>query len=145
MATYGVDSFHINVFLGDSAIHLRVQLTSKNGTRYAKRRILNAVLIDGGHNRKLGLERLQLTLETIKTKYVNAAGNPFTFLQFDSVVITHWDQDHYQGLLSLLDANYNDPAKIDNSGNVLSHKCDYFKYDQTGNGAPQTTLYVPYW
>ena len=88
MATYGVDSLHVNVFLGDAAIHLQLKLTDDAGTTLPKPWIVNAILIDGGHNRKLGVERLQLTFETIRSHYVGADGHPFQFLKFNAVVIT---------------------------------------------------------
>ena len=170
MATYGVDSLHVNVFLGDAAIHLQLKLTNDAGTVLPRPWILNAILIDGGHNRKLGVERLQLTLDTIRTRYLDAAGATFQFLKFNAVVITRkshfwmdaffffgsnidtltlkfwvtdWDHDHYRGLQELLNANYNVPTKINTDREVLSNRCDYFKYDARGN--PQTIFYVPYW
>jgi beta-lactamase superfamily II metal-dependent hydrolase len=86
--SFKVQSYFINVYDGDGAVHLLRQ--GSNGP------ILQAILIDGGRN-----EALDVFEATIKEIRQQVRSN---FL-FDAVVITHWDGDHYRALTSML---YND-------------------------------------
>jgi hypothetical protein len=84
MAAWRVDSYFINVGIGDGAIHLLVQNNA----------IVGSVLIDGGMF--IAAPRLAATIKEIKKKY------NVTPLSFNSIVVTHWDDDHYLGLVRFL-------------------------------------------
>ncbi|KPI35811.1 uncharacterized protein AB675_11081 [Cyphellophora attinorum] len=147
-AVYNVDSYHINVEMGDGAIHLLVQRAAASGALLALPRILGAVLIDGGHNRHQGFLNVDATLAHIQAAgYADSQGvaitNTSANFQFDSIVVTHWDQDHWNGIVRLF--NVNMAAQI-NAGTVTVDdvQCSYLKYNSR-TGAPETTLYAPYW
>ncbi|KAI5811785.1 hypothetical protein DFH27DRAFT_44001 [Peziza echinospora] len=97
MATdlYRVDSYHFNVGQGDGAIHILCKLvTGKKPT------VERAVLCDGGDGGK-HLTNLQ---KFIYTDYaviydIPTKGVP---LKFDSIIITHWDDDHCNGIVDLI-------------------------------------------
>ena len=79
--------------MGDSAIHLLVD----NAT---PPKVYNAVLIDGGLNNVGVLANLKTCISWIERSgsYTIPAG----VLRFDSVVVTHWDEDHWGGVRQLI-------------------------------------------
>lgn len=86
--------------MGDSAIHLLVDDATPP-------RIYNAVLIDGGLDSKPVLNKIKTCIEWIQTadNYTIQAGVPGenpALLRFDSVVVTHWDRDHWGGVRQLI-------------------------------------------
>ncbi|KAF7192539.1 hypothetical protein HII31_06130 [Pseudocercospora fuligena] len=111
-----VDVYHINVESeGDSAVHLLVHQDDK----FTKGVVLRAVLIDAGMpakedsktpNLKGGAPKIRAFLEKIGTIYdfdsqQGGRTKPEDQLKwppFDSIVITHWDRDHYGGMRPLL-------------------------------------------
>jgi hypothetical protein len=84
---------------GDSAIHLLADITDVS--RGQPPLILRACLIDGGKGD--GYKKIKDCISAVLTDYRLPAGVPN--LQFDSVVITHWDTDHYKGVLDLINDN----------------------------------------
>lgn len=126
-------SYHINVGAGDSAIHILEgpkSATDKTITCY------RAVLVDGGRIR--AESPLQHTIKTLETRY-----GPF---QFDAIVVTHWDADHYGGIADLLCKDFvaalnGAPGQPTAAGaNLLRSR--YLKYK---DGKCCSTLYAPYW
>jgi hypothetical protein len=131
-----VDSYHINIGNGDGSIHV---LVSQPG-RVAHK----CVLIDGGsamHWWKLKLDpRVKgSTHDPIRdmVKYLGSvydwgAGAPGC--QFDTIVLTHWDEDHWGKMLRTImeDAYEADKNKT---------RIPYLKYD--ADGLPETYFYVP--
>ena len=144
-AAYRVDSFYINVGAGDSSIHLLLQTagdlpTPPGGAAdIAKPFVLSAVLIDGGHNRSYTWERIEPAINKIQSLNYTIPG---TILKFNSVVMTHWDQDHYSGLLKLLDQKIN--AQLKNGIDPENVQIDFLKYDLTTK-FPLTVFLAPYW
>ena len=165
--TYAIDSLHINVGQGDSAIHLLVKQPEKPGE---KPTVIRACLIDGGTAG--ALQKIKGTVRLVKDRYSLPSHNKGEFMQFDSVVITHWDQDHYSGIESLIkedftnkyealkrakkkrvefgtekeaeDDNKDFNEKLKTELNTNACQCPYFRYNDTTK-APETTLYAPYW
>ena len=86
-----IHSFHISVPLGDSAIHLLVD------EKPSPPQIHSAVLIDGGRRGKTVVNNIKTVISLIERIYTNKSN-----LRFDSIVITHWDLDHYDGVIGLL-------------------------------------------
>ncbi|KAF4501986.1 hypothetical protein FAGAP_1777 [Fusarium agapanthi] len=110
--------------------------------------VLKAILIDGGHDGANGgaykgsetSKVIKQTIEIIQREYdlavFDSKGRAIRTLTltFDGWVITHWDRDHYCGVLYLL---------WEASLGRVNGKCSYIKFDGQGNG--MTTLYCPTW
>jgi len=105
-----VHTWQLNIGVGDSAIHLLVdERAGLGGT--PKPVVQRAVLIDGGEGLD-SWEKIWSAMTKIEEVYAFplAANNQ---LRFDSIVITHWDSDHYQGILGLLQADYRNTIETD--------------------------------
>ena len=104
-----IHAWHVCVSIGDAAIHLQVEVTQADGHAPVYT-IHSAVLVDGGKTK--GDSKIILgVIDKINARYSFAAGKNFEppygtnrtpGLRFDSIVFTHWDDDHYAGLLFLL-------------------------------------------
>jgi hypothetical protein len=104
-------------------------------------------LIDGGKGD--GFRKIKSSIDAIAKSYRLPTGT--TNLKFDSVVITHWDLDHYKGVLDLINDDLHEqiedikkthpPTKAD----IDNMQCRLFKYDGAGRSKPLTTFYVLYW
>lgn len=144
MSEYGLDSFHIAVGQGDAAIHLLVQLPADPTTQST---VIRACLIDGGNtsggNHKatykgVGARGISRTMEHIKTKYICPNG-----LRFDSIVVTHWDADHYKGIVELIRFDIDSQTKTGADPNTLL--VSFMKYKDNSRATPETVFYAPYW
>lgn len=96
MSYYQFDSFHVNVGSGDGAIHI-LSSPLLNGRRKVER----AFFIDGG--RTSAKDNINTTILWIQENFF--CPNPYnddSFLMFDAFVITHWDGDHYDGVIAFL-------------------------------------------
>ncbi len=109
--SWRIDLFQITVPVGDCAIYLLVEVNGR--TRNTGATVHGAVLIDGGKPEKFCVSRIRNTIELINRTYQFAEGKGFEdpgtedtdenrSLRFDSIVITHWDWDHYDGVLGIL-------------------------------------------
>jgi len=99
---YSVDSYHFNVRQGDGAIHL----LSEKAPAATKAKIVGASLIDAGTgNSGEGSDNIEsmeyFIHEGYKKHYEGTVDEPH-YIQFDSIVITHWDADHFAGIVSLI-------------------------------------------
>ncbi|KAF2737785.1 hypothetical protein EJ04DRAFT_86896 [Polyplosphaeria fusca] len=88
-----VHSFHVNIDVGDCAIHLLVDQAAK-----PRPQIRKAVLIDGGKASKV--QAIKNVIAEIEARYQVPVGD--ANLKFDSVIMTHWDIDHWEGVMELL-------------------------------------------
>jgi hypothetical protein len=83
-----VHSWHINIGVGDCAIHLAV---SEGGP---KPRIMSAVWIDGGTRGGTGIAAIKKTINEIRDKYDTSGldydPNDMDTMRFDAIVVTHW-------------------------------------------------------
>lgn len=135
MDTFQVHSYHINVDVGDAAIHLLV----KNSVIP-----VSVVLIDAGRDSHGGFWIDDFCQRWLKTKYSWPEPGK---VKFDTVVVTHWDDDHYGGVLELLRTDfqkqYNELGVYGLDSDIKEYKCSYFKYG--ADNQPQTYLYAPYW
>jgi len=138
MATWMVESYHINVRVGDCAIHLLIK------REYTSKEIHSAVLIDGGFN-SIEIPEIDLSAagdQPIKRMitWINTSGR-YTFaggattLKFDTIVITHWDNDHWGGIVGIL-------AK-DVAALPKDTQLEYLKWSPDTPPKPQTVLYCP--
>ncbi|KAK0732483.1 hypothetical protein B0T21DRAFT_334666 [Apiosordaria backusii] len=106
---YRVDSFHINVDAGDSAIHILSEPDPKGG----KRKVRKAIFIDGGKSEESTWRAtISDTIQDIETKFecqgpekLGKGTTERKMLKFDAFVVTHWDADHYEGLMDYLSNN----------------------------------------
>ncbi|KAK4040195.1 hypothetical protein C8A01DRAFT_35797 [Parachaetomium inaequale] len=154
-AVYGVESFHINVQAGDSAAHLLVQFsgTTPAGNPVGdKPYVLSAVLIDGGDNAHEGPDRVWRFIQALRDRYDFKSPplslNPEGLAKFDSVVITHWDKDHYDGLAKVLCLDARNTVTHNPDIKQASIQISFFKYGDPpnkGRDHPLTTVYAPVW
>ena len=133
MATYRVDSYHIALqVVGDSAIHLLVQENQPSDT------VAWAMLVDGGSG--AGHLQIQSTIQWIQNSGKYSINNTTTPLRFDAVIISHWDSDHYDGVINLIKADLD----AQGGGDVTNRMVSFFYYDKTHNPrVPKTILYCP--
>lgn len=101
-AKYSLDHYHFNVGQGDGAIHI-LSLQPPPGST-DKPTILQASLLDGGTGKgKDMIEDVQGFIREHYKKFYKPYGDaPDYVLKFDSLVISHWDDDHYSGVLQLV-------------------------------------------
>ena len=93
---WDVHSYHYSVGAGDAAIHLLVDAS------VSPPRVQGAVLLDGG--RVVGFPILKEGIRRLSSQYdcgTDSAGQPSP-LQFNSIVISHWDDDHCGGIIKLI-------------------------------------------
>ena len=146
---FGVDSLHINVEAGDAAVHLQLQTA---GSGIQKPVVLKAVLIDGGDNAHKAPDTVKKVFDEYLIDKAGLAKNPPEFngkytwpdnkVKFDAVIITHWDSDHYKGLVKLMI----DDVIAQGSKNTDDIQISFFKYGSVkGRKSPLTTFYCPYW
>ena len=141
MSALEIHSFHINVFNGDAAIHLLVDLgTVQDGGDQPKGIVKRAILVDGG--KPTAASQIKKALSFVKKTYdvskqENASGA--TDLAFDGIVVTRWAVDHSAGILSLIIAQLKADHPTAPTGVA---KCSLFKYN---GDTPATYFYAPYW
>lgn len=158
-ATYSVDSLHINIAAGDSAIHLLIQTTgtkpdgSGNPVDPLKPWVVSAILIDGGDSSHGTPFNVQKLIQQLPGSYEFSSAATALFpagrTVFDSVILTHWDKDHYRGLAKILNYDVVNTVTLAASANVSITADDiqisFFKYNGAGQTDPQTVFYCPNW
>ncbi|KAK1536500.1 uncharacterized protein CCOS01_01820 [Colletotrichum costaricense] len=92
---YRVDSYHINIGVGDAAIHVLAKPNINNPAILPE--CVKVVWIDAG--KRGGSSKVITTLENIKPLYQARAGG----FKIDVVIVTHWDGDHYGGFNSFME------------------------------------------
>lgn len=125
-----VFSHHVNVGAGDCSIHVVVL--------YPDNRASKCVLIDGGSWKyRLNSSKTKIqdprpidrAVQWLSTQYQWDDG-----CQFDTIIISHWDEDHWGGVLQTISE---DIAMSSNQ------RAPYLKYHP--DGTPATMLYCPNW
>ncbi|KAF3126888.1 hypothetical protein TWF594_000844 [Orbilia oligospora] len=91
-----VDNWQIPVPLGDCSVHLLVE----------DKKIRRAFIMDGGKKAD-GIDPMVPILNTLSLIDKKYADTNWTF---DKWVVTHWDEDHYEGVLSLLESKTKGPG-----------------------------------
>lgn len=148
MAHYRVESFHINVGAGDAAIHL---LTSEPVFGDGRRLVEQAWMIDGGRAPGNAVQAaLENTIQQIELNYVcqrprlqdNPNQGAYRWLYFDGFVITHWDGDHYEGVIAYLFKLARDAANqnLGNNNHLILNRVFYD--EQTWK--PKSYFYAPW-
>lgn len=133
MAEHSVASYHINIGTGDSAIHVLEKPTTGGGPK----EYLRAVLVDGGLQAASTV--LKSAIELISKNYLKDG-----IIKFDSIVVTHWDMDHFGGIVKLLKDDFVNQLKVNKELDKKKLRSTYMKYDKDGSGC-LTTFYAPYW
>ena len=126
MVNWFVESYTVNIGLGDGAIYLLLDAD------LVPPRVKSAVLIDSGTEK--GAIHIQHQINKIKARrFLNGEE-----LVFTSIVITHWDGDHYLGVEATIRANI-----VDLPSN--QHACKVMHPYQANPqpGAPKTTINFP--
>ncbi|KAK6349287.1 hypothetical protein TWF730_010037 [Orbilia blumenaviensis] len=166
---YTVESYHINVGSGDGAIHIWTygkvnpgpsDPNDPNGPK-ERRKVVRAIFMDGGRNdgsikarkakdsqpgsdKKLR-EAINRTIINIEQNYCckNKHDGDDSRLRFDAFIITHWDIDHFSGVLRALGVfmreSQDGPHKF-KIGNKVCLNRAYF--DNMGN--PESLFIAPY-
>ena len=94
MSTFSIQSYHLNVDSGDSAIHVLVEESSANPPPNPK-----FVLVDGGYA-PYGNFWIRKVCAAFEQRFNQPNG-----IKFDGIVVTHWDGDHYEGIDALFRAD----------------------------------------
>ncbi|KAJ8122927.1 hypothetical protein ONZ43_g1001 [Nemania bipapillata] len=154
--TWSIHSFHISVPVGDAAIHLLCDTTPAQG---GKPEVHSAVLIDGGKPQEKGAEAIKGVIRYVNDKYAftESFADPFApegaqppfprSLRFDSIVITHWDEDHYLGVLGLLADGFDlsfTKGKYEGSTISLGSWCNSL-LEKTKKTANDWAVLIPNW
>lgn len=93
---YEVYTYQIPVPVGDCSVHL---LVDTNANPYT---IKHAILMDGGKN----ADRLKAhSIIFAAISHIKTVRYEFSPYQFDAWVVTHWDEDHFQGAIDLFKTN----------------------------------------
>ncbi|KAF3906714.1 hypothetical protein AA313_de0200109 [Arthrobotrys entomopaga] len=143
---WAVESHHVNVKVGDCAVHLLVN----EGT--SPREVHAAVLIDGGTaSWKIpGLDVIAVPLESPITRIIeffNTSGrykfmNAANTLQFDTIVMSHWDEDHHGGMVGTLIQDFQAAKQAQNPTDPEKPvTISYLKW--TTDKKPLTMFYCP--
>ncbi|CVL11705.1 hypothetical protein FPRO06_13012 [Fusarium proliferatum] len=124
-----VESFHLNVGAGDGAIHLLTCDPLDIAVYGNRRAVLQAYMVDGGKD--AAMEKIAKVISRIEIAYhcPNDHSKTKDHLQFDGFIITHWDRDHYGGLIAWL-------KKQIHKGKI--HRAHY------ENNQPTTYAYSPW-
>ncbi|KAI1192594.1 hypothetical protein F5X97DRAFT_75535 [Nemania serpens] len=92
---YDVFSYFINVGVGDCGVHLLLD----KGTNA----IVSSVIIDGGR---------PAARDAVRQGIAHIAAELRTAFRFSAVVVSHWDDDHYGGLIKLLYDDWEDRGRL---------------------------------
>ncbi|KAF3288811.1 hypothetical protein TWF970_005865 [Orbilia oligospora] len=148
---YTVESFHINVGSGDGAIHI---MTYGDDNTITQRQVVRAVFMDGGRlegadnkNKKVakGLNHqnrwtVNRTIEYIEKNY-DCQNKHDNRLRFNYFIVTHWDSDHYAGIIRALNVFMRESwsSNFVINGKICMNRA-FFKTD----GSPESFFVAPY-
>ncbi|KAJ1325862.1 endoribonuclease LACTB2 [Microdochium nivale] len=127
-STWQVHSYYIGVgVVGDSATHLLINKPASGGAASVE----YALLVDGGESG--GKVRLASTIKHIEQSTSLYNLSPLSSdadrkLKFSAVVITHWDTDHWQGVLFAMRDDINKQVSK-GAGPVTNMETSFFQYD----------------
>jgi hypothetical protein len=157
---YAVHVYHINVDVGDCAIYLLLESGHKKSFFDPPNKdylIVSAVFLDGGEDRLYGRQNIKDVIKRIEQAYTISPAADGR-LKFDSVIVSHWDSDHYKGVARLLRESITEaagttiqvspsvPGKKDPGKTAPKKKkilSPLLWYDM--NETPLSTIYAPYW
>ena len=140
--TVYVDTIHLNIGVGDCSIVCKLR---KGVKAKAKPILTGAVLIDGGFATAAGIIKKCLTEQLPKLYDVETDMDGKGKVILDAVVITHWDKDHYGGIINLIRNDLKEQSKDKSRKEIESLRCSFFRQHSVAPDIPFTTMYVPYW
>jgi hypothetical protein len=132
------ETFHINIGAGDCTV-----VCLKEATTNPKPVLHKVVLIDGGKPHQAGVINKFLTVQL--PRLFDLKEYPDGIVLIDAVVITHWDDDHFGGIGSLLAEGLtpkDPPSKDPPPPPPPPAQFKHFRYGK--DGVPLTYMYVPY-
>jgi hypothetical protein len=138
MAVYEPVTFHLNINVGDCTILCLKETTVRSPKTLPA--LHKVVLIDGGYPNWNGGHSAAVIRQFLTVQLpllFDLEEYPGGVVLIDTVVITHWDYDHYGGIASLLVDDLT-PAKDQPAKTQFKH----FRYSNAG--VPLTWMYVPY-
>ena len=137
-----VHSYHLNIDAGDSAIHVLVETRPVEPKEIPHK----IVLVDAG------FESYGEFWVDYHRRYLNQRyhGEATGLINFDAIVITHWDSDHVGGVLGLfsndIQTQWNAiPDSGSDKGNKAVEWKSFFEDYRPTFCAADTHIYVPYW
>lgn len=151
MATpnWAVESYQLNVDSGDSSVHFLMQPGDA-------RSVEKSILMDGGTGQK-GSEALGQFMQWVDTSMLFHRADGEASFSVDSIVATHWDADHIDGIATFLSKdlqekidvnNYADVAALQAAirlGTLRSSHTHYRKIsDQSDIRRPVSLFFAPY-
>ncbi|KAF3187984.1 hypothetical protein TWF788_001448 [Orbilia oligospora] len=138
-STLKVLSYHINIDEGDSAVHLLVEFKGNN-----KKYVMRSVLVDGGKYSHGGEQLYNFITEMRKP----ASGLKWDNAGFDTIIVTHWDDDHWGGLVYTLQQDIIDQVGTTTFTSLKEAeskiRSTYSRITFTEGGQPATYIYMPY-
>ncbi|KAK6503379.1 hypothetical protein TWF481_008399 [Arthrobotrys musiformis] len=149
---YTVESFHINVGSGDGAIHIMTYGTTRG---IIKRQVVKAIFMDGGRLEGAGDRKKKVTkgvndenrwtvnqtIDYIETNY-DCQNKHDGKLRFDYFIVTHWDSDHYAGIIRALNVFMREST---DPNSVINNKiCMNRAFFNEANGSPESFFVAPY-
>jgi hypothetical protein len=144
-SSWRVDSYHLGLgVVGDSAIQLLVNQPNTGGPGSVE----FALLVDGGDSggQKRILDTIQ-KIEGLTTMYdlspLSSSSNPT--LKFNAIVISHWDTDHWSGVLFAMREDI-DTQRESTKGPVTDLEVSFLQYEAATPPAkrtPKTIVYCP--
>ncbi|KAK6333228.1 hypothetical protein TWF718_011049 [Orbilia javanica] len=153
---YTVESFHINVGSGDGSIHIMTYGKGKTDGLF-KREVVKAIFMDGGRLESAGAAdkkqkvtnggnnenrwTIKQTIDYIEKTY-DCTNKHDDKLRFNYFIVTHWDSDHYAGIIRALDVFIREST---NPNSVINGKVCLNRafFDET-DGSPQSFFVAPY-
>ncbi|KAH7374482.1 hypothetical protein B0T11DRAFT_268648 [Plectosphaerella cucumerina] len=143
MSIWQVHSYYLGLgVVGDSSIHLLVNKPA--GDTPAP--VPYALLVDGGDTG--GQKRLLDAIHNIENMTGTYDLSPLSStmqpkLKFSAVVISHWDTDHWRGVLYAMRDDITS-QKTDPKDPITNMEVSFFQYDNTVTPrTPRTILYAP--
>ncbi|QUC21319.1 uncharacterized protein UV8b_05562 [Ustilaginoidea virens] len=125
----GVSSYFVGLGIGDAAIHILYSTTGPAADKTVER----AILMDGGGGASPFTMRphnnINNTIKDIEDAF------------FDAFVITHWDHDHYEGILWFLLCDLIEQQQRNPPQDLLTRA----RYGGPQGNDPLSTFYAPYW
>lgn len=99
--SYGVDSYHINIGTGDAAVHVLVEINYDAAGDEIAKFWVDAILVDTGYYEGHAdgvTTHLNEMIDGLNSNYANKES-----IKVSHIVLTHWDEDHCSGLVSLFE------------------------------------------
>lgn len=130
--SWRIDSLHIGLAtVGDSSIHLLIEERPPSNPGIVRW----ALLVDSGAQARLVQTIDWIASQPARYDLTEHHPNHEQKLTFDAVVITHWDMDHWSGVLHAMSSDIRKSTTKD--------RVSFFRYTNDAARHPRTVLYCP--